>query len=119
MLDHASIDTEVIESRAKTVDSFVKKVKAEGQRWPDPLTEVLAGLDRVLAEPAPDHIRDGLAEVLEETRGLLPVALPVVMLSLAYAVALRGELDPEFVMLTLNLPQELTEGLEPVLYEEE
>jgi ppGpp synthetase/RelA/SpoT-type nucleotidyltranferase len=78
----------------------------------------LADLDQLVPEPAPDYLRSGLREIFEETeRGFLPTALPIPMLSLGYTVALRGYLEPDVVMLMLNLPVGLGVGLESVLYE--
>jgi putative GTP pyrophosphokinase len=76
----------------------------------------LTHLDEVVPEPAPDHIRAGIREIFEKTeRGFLPIALPISMLSLGYAISLREYLDPEDVMLILNLPIGLSVGLESAL----
>jgi len=78
----------------------------------------LADLDLVVPEPAPDYLRFGLREIFDKSdRGFLPIALPVPMLSLAYALALRDFLEPDLVTMMLNLPRELSVGLESVLFE--
>lgn len=77
----------------------------------------LADLDRILPDPAPDYLREGLKEIrdISGRNGLLPRALPVVTLILGYAIAMGDELGPQDILDTLSLPVELSYALQSVL----
>lgn len=78
----------------------------------------LKQLDELVPDPVPDSIRAGLSEVLEASieNGFLPAAVPVDMLILGYALALRGGLNPEETAQRTNFVNELQDALQTALY---